>query len=852
MSSVRRSKSTLVALLAVAFVVGLLIVVAPWAGGPERIARDDDGARSAPSPDAHDLVDVNATTTTADVRSAIEGAAPASDVPACVLTGTVVDGGGAPIAGVVAELGGFREWSGWSTEGPAPWNAHSVGFTAATDAAGVFRFEVAPPTASVQRLSVAKTWSLARHEVHFGAQRVSSTSDVRSPLTSGTTDLGVIRLVATGAVSGRIVDAVGAPIEGARLYVSAAESEPGSEALSARDGSFLVGHLRPGSMRLHVEHAQHTDTVVWVDVAARELLEGVVITLGRTFVIEGRVRDDAGVPVVDARVVAHDPAAKDYTEARTTATGEFMLHVEQEAPNAVLVRAEDHESWGSMEAAEARHRPGDEPLDVVLVRSQRVRVQVVAAETGAPLEQCGVLTQRDTGANATERSRPLDARPAIERHTNGLIDVAARPGLDTLLVAAPGRRTERVDVAPQTGLGPVQVVALEPAALVTGRVLVRNMPLANATIRLAPARFDEPRITIRDRLQAIGYAGETPGPDDKDRWVAVDRTQFQWVQTTDDGRFEFEIRRNGHHHLAADVGDGLALTRYLLLDTRTPHDLGDIEAVPSGRIEGVVRAGSIDPSGLVVRLDRGTGRDTTTVDAAGRFVFEDVEPGRRLVSLDGRSGVLAAPSEELVAVKSGATATVEIDAEDCALGVLEVRVEWSGGTLPLRQANLRIALDSMPLHSTFDARGRARFEVSANTSGTFVLVDSSASLSFGDQPVEVRAGRTTEHVVRAELGTLDLLLPTSPPTAGRATLSLALGSTSADGRRQRLTIDLEGGVPEPNGWSVTAIEGGVRIPGALAGDVLLNASLTSTDGAARRLDRSYTLETGGAVALAFD
>lgn len=72
-----------------------------------------------------------------------------------------------------------------------------------------------------------------------------------------------------GSISGRVVDAAGAPVQGASVLISQSPHPQSDIApITGADGRFRLGRLMPGSYRLAVHGAGHASAAAIVEVAA--------------------------------------------------------------------------------------------------------------------------------------------------------------------------------------------------------------------------------------------------------------------------------------------------------------------------------------------------------------------------------------------------------------------------------------------------------------------------------------------------------------------------------------------------------------------------------------------------------
>lgn len=231
--------------------------------------------------------------------------------PGQAIAGQVVDDVGMPIAG--CKVASKRR----EARGGVDIERFSTAEAAVTDAGGWFTLSgLTGETATVR----------AMHKGHVNAVA----KDVRI----GTGDL-VFRMTRVGEVRGVLVGADGAPIEGSDVSVQATQTVTidasadldamdfgggGDSTRTAADGSFAIRGVRPGSVRVRAEGKGHRPvTSSNLEVRPGQVVDGVRLIAPTGTTAKVTVVDEAGKPVVGAKVRMKRPEAPDTDGSRVTA-----------------------------------------------------------------------------------------------------------------------------------------------------------------------------------------------------------------------------------------------------------------------------------------------------------------------------------------------------------------------------------------------------------------------------------------------------------------------------------------------------------------------------------------------------
>ena len=312
---------------------------------------------------------------------------------------------------------------------------------------------------------------------------------------------------------------------------------------------------------------------------------------------------------------------------------------------------------------------------VTVARSVRIAGQVTDAATGRPLKGVRSFLGYTRGGRVHGNSRG-EARVSED----GRFEYDfARTDIDAvLLFSKPGYRQKTVGpIEPGTRPGPL-TVPLEPAPMITGRLLKPDGTPAADEMVLVRSRFERASPSV-----SVMAEGER-------------RDHFFWrfgqlrrITTDEDGRFAVPAPPAGEDACLL-CGD-----RAGFVETPLPQsgDLGDVRLRAWGRIEGRFLSGGRPAAGVPIVLRRAAVCDLepvdeeffATTDDAGRFVLPRVPAGctyvvdAELSPFDTRSPRSIRPIE--VAVKPGETSAVDLNAGPVDLAG---RLEVSGGGPAIR------------------------------------------------------------------------------------------------------------------------------------------------------------------------
>jgi large repetitive protein len=402
--------------------------------------------------------------------------------PEALLSGRVVDEKGKPVAAARVSVdesapnlrGAFRRVL--RMEGEA--------VPVRTDAAGKFRLFVP----AGRRPAVSLIATAAKHApAHAYGLKIAA----------GREHAGIELRLGKGLVArGLVVDADGAPVEGAGIEVERETEQGGrfgavvrfvrSASVRAPDvvtgprGEFELGGLEAGSYTLHVSHPEHPAKSV-PNVVIKGEGENVIskIVLGPAAAIAGTVRDTAGQPIVDAQVLAFSFQGQQ-VNAQSDGQGRFRLggltpgsevQLTANAPGYALLRKSV--------------TPPQDALALVLRTDGVLSGRVEDAATREPVTDFSIAPSPSLGRRGFVMSIGSSARTFhTEDGTFTLPDVP--PGKWTFTASSPGY--QKADISGiEIGEGQTKegvVFSLQKGAVLRGRVLDAGTgaPIAGATV----------------------------------------------------------------------------------------------------------------------------------------------------------------------------------------------------------------------------------------------------------------------------------------------------------------------------------------------------------------------------------
>lgn len=406
-----------------------------------------------------------------------------------------------------------------------------------------------------------------------------------------------IVLKPTSAVEGRVVDADGKAVAGARVALVPTEptamsrgfmmfSTSGTRnALSADDGSFRLEDVAPGPVELRAEAAgKQTGVLSNLEVASGQDLKGVEVVLATAAVVEGRVLA-SGRPVPGAEVQIVEPdmgrGTRFFMAPMATSDGDGYYRLDGVAPGTRTVQVE-HKSH-SKAVRELEVRAGANSLDISLEKGAEVSGRVVDAD-GRPVPSARVLLYEGNRFwDLPSATSGADGSFTLEGVADGTYRVKAEKE------GFAGGEGEEVTVA--GSVGGVEV------KLSTGGAIVGQ---------LKGLDFTE---LSQVRVMTLGFAGSRTG------------------RVSPDGSYRIDNVGPGEHRVSASVrGEREAEGKVILEPGETEVRL-DLDFVEGLVLTGRVTRNGEPATGYVVTLE-GPSERLLDTDHEGRFRFDGLEPGR--------------------------------------------------------------------------------------------------------------------------------------------------------------------------------------------------------------------------------
>lgn len=377
--------------------------------------------------------------------------------PGLSLRGRVVDEAGSPVPGAFVEA----TWYPTLPDDPERRETGMpVSFRTRTVRSGRFEIE-----------------GLPRGEVELSAQaRGFLEKEIRGielPRPEGTREIE-IALERGAVLTGRVTTTAGDPVAGARVQVGEAGGA------SDRDGQYLVEGAPLGPQRVSVVHSHHRR--LETTYTLRPESNTLDLQLEPGVEVSGRAVDERGRPVSGARVALQSADRRQYN-ALTAADGGFVFPAVERARYRLSA---EREGYAASEA------PGAVTVEREPVAGLEVTLREGAAITGLllglePAELSRVAVEASLGRGQARRAE-IDAegryRLASLEPGDWTIRASLSSGEREVTIRQPVRPDDRVVE---------RDLEFRRRLRLTGRVLVDDEPLENATVSVRGRRFSSER-----------------------------------------------------------------------------------------------------------------------------------------------------------------------------------------------------------------------------------------------------------------------------------------------------------------------------------------------------------------------
>lgn len=531
---------------------------------------------------------------------------------------------------------------------------------------GTFELRLAPdqlePIASgtFLRALIVAPGGYERRQFEF-----SDTDNADFPLPrSGSTDrLPPQRLPRATHIAGRVLDEEGLPVVGASVDLNVADpkQDDGFRGFSGptgnlgdetdAEGRFRLEGVPPGAYFVEAAHSrfEFMESFVPVTCGIDEPAQGVEVTLRHAPLLTGRVEDMQGEPIEGVYLSTNRFMYR--STVQSDAEGRFAVPMRGGGSAHLQVSAFGHEVESP--SLDQEVSPADSGMVLVLRPFDATTVfQLVDAETGAPVTSAACIlrpVELWEGLQSVKDDNTGDPRP----RENGIVRTQATPGKEALVVAAPGYARHAVRVQHESPYPPHQIVELQPAQGMRGRLLSRGAPVRGARVRLHGTRFrlnwprftldagrvgisDEPRMDMSDlgltSYELKGVLGlDGPPPD----YRAIPWSRVLAATRTDaEGRFFLDESHVGAGLLSFEDDHGTsAIFPFEGLPSAAGQDLGDFDLQKTATITGRIDLGGL-PHDRALRIEiEGLDR-SAAVRSTGEFLLEGLPAGDIYLDVD--------------------------------------------------------------------------------------------------------------------------------------------------------------------------------------------------------------------------
>ncbi|MSR64110.1 MAG: carboxypeptidase regulatory-like domain-containing protein [Planctomycetes bacterium] len=587
--------------------------------------------------------------------------------------------------------------------------------------------------------------------------------EVRLAVPQGTTALRLV-LPRASAVAGVVLDPAGRPIEGAGVHVSENAQEAafagfgGEDTKSGAEGRFALEHVPSGS----AIHATHAD---WAasEALALELVPGesrtdVELRLRVGARITGEVFDEHGKPQAGQNVNCAGGAMAAMAfgfgaEHSTTSDASGRFAFEHVTPGKVSVSAVP----GEEELMAKFQDGGDEQSFISMLSDMRTATVEVA--------------------DGAEAHVVLGAKPKQPVRVHGRVSEAGAPvgNRAVFSFAEGGALFQGMKFGRSDDSGRYELQLDRPGDYVFGVSQDEGMSSAGTQFYVEVPEVEEFEQNLALPLGRL--SGVVLGPDGPAAGVALrlvaseglmgldDLSESRRASSGSDGAFAFQHLDPGTYSLQVggdfdgggsdDMRFGQAVVDGLRIEKDGALEGLVVKLAAPGKLSGVVRNAAGEPKGGVTvfvrdAAGRAISASSCSTDAAGRFTYAGIAPGRITVSARGAKLVSAESAE--IEVRAGETSSVELTVNEgtfLAVSLLEddkpvrarLRVTDEAG----RRVDDLMSMESMLglMSEGFSSRQRT---VGPLAPGKYALVATTLDGKDAKKSVLVEEGQTERNV----------------------------------------------------------------------------------------------------------
>ncbi|MEZ5973649.1 MAG: carboxypeptidase-like regulatory domain-containing protein [Planctomycetota bacterium] len=656
-----------------------------------------------------------------------------------------------PLSGARASIGRKQAWPESALVTDLPDMPGYTGLSTNCDEQGRFRLVIPelPEGGLVFYVSAGPLWEDYREGYGFA-------SNSKPALQPGEQDLGDFLFGPTACIQGKVTDAAGRAISEARVRpASRLGNALGRDTRTKKDGSFEVGQAPPGNYGIAADCEGYLSTIVPLpEIQVGQRYDQVLVVMETAPTIQGRVTEPGGNPIEGATVSGWPSKAGGFAETKTDGEGRFRLAPPTNVAYALEARKDGYAVWGNGSDRSRVFEPGTTDLAITLEPIEQTRFHVVDATTGEALSHYAFNLWSGHGSLGSNRSKHVLSRRPGKPRPGGIVEASAQPGKDSVYVCAPGYRIWVGDVQWDQPDRMEQTIRLERGSGVRGRVLRDGTPVGGVAIQVHAVRPEFALEKDFSKIQA-GIQPEITG------W-RQDSNSLQQLETDPAGAFVCTGLEPGYVQVQVLPTEGAPLyPQPVLLAANEGKDLGDLLLQQPAAVQGqVLLPPGVEPGGLRIQFDNGSGDDGTPVDARGRFRMENLPAGTFRFYLQASPGKIAKGAQAQVELHAGRTTEVLIDAR--AFGYCRVSLRVTIGGQPA--AGYQVQLSSLELQ--FESANLLALDAQGNFAGDARAHGKWKLVIFGDQatyqietPLDLTDRSTYEDHIDIQSGSLCLELP---------------------------------------------------------------------------------------------